>query len=443
MFFYLNKDTTSTIVSGDEKTSASEGTEEIPNKQETTAEIVKMDESSVPDFSEPTKDKQKRECSPTTDLLKKGKILMQPSITEYTEVLRKRISTTGKLKPKKSGDSDSENDGNYKSVQIDKRRIFSIIHSSLNEEKEKKKKDQLLESNNECQTVAPKENNSTKENDIVHDGIKLIIKKKNLLKEKDEEVASKSIETKETTDIKDSETKTIKENDDKTEEINNLKSIPEQSNSSESPNKVIKITEIKSPSVKSPKNEMIESRHPEASIKRNIEKPKERNIDPGIIPVKASINQAGSSHKEFRSYSNMKNKNKANISSSETARSISESNITQKSIDSELNTDLPPLSFKKRKLSVDEMSSAPSAKLVKLVPIESILNRGLKYKNVYATHGRSTVSQSALPPSSINLRRNNSSDEMLAETIKSEPESDDDFQESENFEAKKRYVVVI
>ncbi|KAJ8933728.1 hypothetical protein NQ314_013858 [Rhamnusium bicolor] len=70
---------------------------------------------------------------------------------------------------------------------------------------------------------------------------------------------------------------------------------------------------------------------------------------------------------------------------------------------------------KKRKLNSDE-NHDPQAKLVKVVPIEI----------------------SSTPASS--LSRQSSVQEILTEEIKSEPETDDDFSESENLEAKRKYL---
>ncbi|KAJ8920734.1 hypothetical protein NQ315_004873 [Exocentrus adspersus] len=89
------------------------------------------------------------------------------------------------------------------------------------------------------------------------------------------------------------------------------------------------------------------------------------------------------------------------------------------------------------------------AKLVKLVPIESILNKSNDQDNGTETsllqkslQGKKPVpkpSSSSSTPLASNSRRS-SIQEIVTENIKSEPETDDDFTESENLEAKKKYL---
>ncbi|KAJ8939928.1 hypothetical protein NQ318_007856 [Aromia moschata] len=100
---------------------------------------------------------------------------------------------------------------------------------------------------------------------------------------------------------------------------------------------------------------------------------------------------------------------------------------------------------KKRKLSSDE--NAPSqTKIVKIVPIESILKMHHKDKNGAESlilqrtlQGKKTVRRPSVSSTgSISIQ--NSSREIAAEEIKSEPETDEDFSESENLEAKRKYL---
>lgn len=102
---------------------------------------------------------------------------------------------------------------------------------------------------------------------------------------------------------------------------------------------------------------------------------------------------------------------------------------------------------RKRKVSSNE-NSPSQAKLVKLVPIESILNKS-KDKEISGSsllqkslQGKKMIrklsSASSTPTSSVS--RQSSMQEIIAEDIKSEPETDDDFSESENLEAKKKYL---
>lgn len=102
---------------------------------------------------------------------------------------------------------------------------------------------------------------------------------------------------------------------------------------------------------------------------------------------------------------------------------------------------------RKRKISSDE-SSPSQAKLVKFVPIESILNKSKEKEISYSPllqkslQGKKMIrkpsSSSSTPNSSVS--RQSSMQEITAEDIKSEPETDDDFSESENLEAKRKYL---
>ncbi|XP_018570944.1 protein kinase C-binding protein 1 isoform X2 [Anoplophora glabripennis] len=101
---------------------------------------------------------------------------------------------------------------------------------------------------------------------------------------------------------------------------------------------------------------------------------------------------------------------------------------------------------RKRKVISNENST--QAKLVKLVPIETILNKS-KEKEISnspllqkSLQGKKMIrkpsSSSSTPMSSVS--RQSSVQEILTEDIKSEPETDDDFSESENLEAKRKYL---
>lgn len=469
-------------------------------------------------FQPPEDTKQTQECSPTTELLKKQKFLIQPSITDFTKVLKKpvdgqdnknkrqqeQIEEEYSSDDEESDESDSEDEDDLKSIEIDKKRIFTIIHSSLNEQQKNKN------GNGDQGAVGKDDKNTIVEEEVVNnknivskgsasqknDGIKLIIKKKDLVKETnskmkpvDEKKQGKleSTSTKDNKRKSDEELKTNKEENNqvgddkhknkedttKTQEAD-VKSTSEKVNESDNTtatNKVIKIkiAELKAPapsstpsSSKQIKHEMMKPRLGESLIQKNLDdnnskaaaSSTERLVNSHIIPVKASISQTGTSNsKEFRSYSNLKNKNKISLPNGEESKAIENNSSTQDINDKATNAEavLPAdtsITPKKRKLSADESLSAPSTKLVKLVPIESILNKGMRYKNVKAVTLQPSVSDLAANKSPIINRtissestctsRLSSSEEMLVDTIKSEPESDDDFQESENLEAKKR-----
>lgn len=500
IFFVLGKEA---------KTVDSDTSEKTPLKskpiEETTEETIKLKISETSEDKEPT-----QECSPTTELLKKQKLLIQPSITDFTKVLKKYgDGQDSKSKHQQEDSSDDEEtdesesedeDDDLKSIEIDKKRIFTIIHSSLNE--------QQINKSDSCETGSDgkddmnrtfeeEENNknlvSKGSAPEKNEGIKLIIKKKDLVKETDSKIQSGEEKTqaaialaatKDNKSKSEEEAKTNKEGnnkvgDDKHKNKENsktketdIKSTSEEinENGNTTANKAnkfikIKISGLKSPppsssGSKHPRHEMVKPRVGESPIRKNIDSKaavattsKERHIESLIIPVKASISQTGTSNsKEFRSYSNLKNKHKVALSNGEESKVIdtpcSTQNVNENTKDSDaVPPTETPITSKKRKVSADESASAPSTKLVKLVPIESILNKGLKYKNVKAVTLQPSVSNVAVNKAPMVNRTTSSefrgsrlsvSEEMMVDTIKSEPESDDDFQESENLEAKKR-----
>ncbi|KAG5896809.1 hypothetical protein JTB14_032053 [Gonioctena quinquepunctata] len=117
--------------------------------------------------------------------------------------------------------------------------------------------------------------------------------------------------------------------------------------------------------------------------------------------------------------------------------------------ENEDSTSLIASANKKRKLSSGGMPS-PQAKIVKLVPIESILNKNEEKvesppKNqekgkVVIKRLLSTSVPSSNSAKTISSSPATSSIEIEVDEIKSEPESDDDFTEMENLEAKRKYL---
>lgn len=383
-----------------------------------------------------------KETSPTSELLRRQKFLIQPSITDFAKLSYKPEDTREQRKHKSSDeDSDSdETEETIKPLEIDRKKIFTIIHSSLSEEIEQKNKENAEETNgdNNNKVLKTKNHASSNKEEDKNTAIKIIIKKRNLINEIESNDLNTELNKSKVSDDEKRKSK-VEENSANSEKTKVSKSLSEQTvdskltcneetTSTENSNNMmkIKISEVKSLLNKSPKHDMIKPRLSESPLRKN----KERNADTNIIPVKASINQSGSSNKEFRSYSNIKNKKIAVSNNDEVKTSNSEA--LEKSKISESDNDLSSTTLKKRKISGDETSTGPSTKLVKLVPIESILNKGVKYINKMAEASSSLMNTT---PSDVNV---NCSEETLTETIKSEPDSDDDFQESENLEAKKR-----
>lgn len=254
----------------------------------------------------------------------------------------------------------------FKSLDIDKNEIFTIIHSSLI-------KDQKEEFN------ATDSNNTRNEYE-------------DLINQPATDDLNKTV---------DEDRSSNKSNKERQENLNYIEANASNLISQENNNENDKL-------VKSKMREMIKPRVSEPETK-NINKTKVRNADTKLILFKASINKFGNSHGEFRSYSMKKNK-KITTTNNEQVKHCSS-----------------PLS-QKRKMSSDEAPLGPSTKLVKLVPIESILNKGLTYIN--------KMDEAKIPSANTSCDLNIKS--SFLEIVKSEPESDDDFQEHENLEAKKR-----
>lgn len=398
------------MIPKDNETSESQVPTEINGSSNTEEEISQPEPSETP--------KQILEPSPTTELLKKQKFLIQPSIKDFTKIIKKPepVQEEEKIEEEEEEseeETDDEDDPEEDEINLenDKKRILTVIRSSLTEEK----KEQQKNVENAEEATVDKNTEISEDEDDNDDDVKTI-------------VANKNNETKENV-REDLDIKLVK-NDNQSKETDDVKEATENSKpiiEESTPKIIIKMGTNKMPSInRYPKTDMIRTRH--------FEKSKEKTIDSGIIPVKASIN------KEFRSYSNMKNRNKVPPSNHEAIKPKSDNEAKDV-----VETQKEPraMTLQKRKMSADEITLGPSSKLVKLVPIESILGKNLKPKNVKVTppeEGTSVKIKSPInstPPSSV-VSGSVSTEEMLV-TIKSEPESDDDFQETENLEAKKRY----
>lgn len=305
-------------------------------------------------------DKQsEKTSSPTKELLMKQKKLIQPSITEFTKSSSTAEESDEDEAQETSSSVSEEDAAELQSVSgMDRKKIFTIIHSSLSEEHDRKQRSDANES----------------------DG-------KN---EADEETVKTS---------NDAKTQAIKI------KIAEVKSTP--------PPLAFHKTDVPKPHIDEP-----------VTRRSSFLKMKESEI----IPVKASINQA-SSNKEFRSYSKFKNKIKpADINMTTEGKEIGDKT---KVFERETNrggcgvggAGQQFMQLKKRKLSADDTSTVPCNKLVKIVPIESILNKGKE------------------PLAQKPARRKSDPGEMLVENIKSEPESDDEMQQY--LAAKKRFVIYL